>query len=361
MKTKQRKRRKDRKKKTKKKYNYVGYKKHSIEYELRKDAHVYGTYLMPKEDIVCPKEFNWMNVKNHHYYPNICGNFINPIQNQHSPVYCGSCWIINSLDVYATCYNIYRRVHGIKEPPAQFSTQEVLNWFNKHKNTKCHTGGSGFDLGLYLMYKNINFENNNVYLAKDQYHGYETTYFGSPEACSKWGPTFKTSELIKRRKDYADSLGQVCIHTKPEHKTRSPGFIVVRVFDENLLKQIIYMHGSIVAVIASEYILRYKHGIIGYNSPTAKKIFNTYKTDHIISIIGWGEEKGVKYWICKNSWGSYWGENGLFRIVMGKNHLGIESVFFQFNYFTGGAKKEYMNHFVKSKGKANIKQLLHLK
>ena len=344
-----------------KKYNYIGYKKHPVEYELKNEVEVFGTYLMPKEEINCPREFNWMNVRGHQYYPNLCGNFTNAVQNQHSPVYCGSCWIINSLDVYATCYNVYKRIHGVVEPPVQFSTQEVLNWFNKHKNTKCHTGGSGFDLGLYLMHKNVNFENNNVYLAKDQYYGYHQTYFGSPEECSKWGPSFKTSEFRKPDHDYSKSLGQVCIHTKPDHKTRSPGFAIVFKYDENLLKQMIYMHGSVVGVIASEHILTYKHGIIGHNSPTAKKILNTQATDHIISIIGWGEEKGVKFWICKNSWGSYWGENGLFRIVMNKNHLGIETVFFQFNYFSSGAKKEYMENFVKAKGKRNTKKLLHLK
>jgi len=47
--------------------------------------------------------------------------------------------------------------------------------------------------------------------------------------------------------------------------------------------------------------------------------------DHDISIVGWDEENGVKYWLGRNSWGSYWGENGLFRIVRGSNNLAIES------------------------------------
>ena len=354
------KKRKEKKRKTKKN-NYIGYKKHSIEYELINEIHAYGRYLLPKEIISFPKEFNWMNVKNHYYYHDLSGNFTNPVQNQHSPVYCGSCWIINSLDVYATHMNIYNRVHGIYEPPVQFSTQEVLNWFNKNKNVKCHTGGSGFDMGLYLMLKNINHENNNVYLAKDQYYGYHQTYFGSPENCKLWGSEFKTSSFSKPDNDYSESLGRICIHTKPDHRTRSSGFIIIRKYDENLIKQIIYMHGSIVGVIASSHILKYTHGIIGYNSPTAKKILNTYATDHIISIIGWGEENGVKYWICKNSWGSYWGENGLFRIVMGKNHLGIESVFYHFNFFKGSANKDYLDNFKKIKGRSNLKRLLQIK
>jgi len=46
--------------------------------------------------------------------------------------------------------------------------------------------------------------------------------------------------------------------------------------------------------------------------------------DHDVSITGWGEENGTKYWIIRNSWGSYWGEGGTFRLIRGINNLGIE-------------------------------------
>lgn len=39
----------------------------------------------------------------------------------------------------------------------------------------------------------------------------------------------------------------------------------------------------------------------------------------------WGVENSVKFWLCDNSWGTGWGENGLFKILRGENHCEIES------------------------------------
>lgn len=38
---------------------------------------------------------------------------------------------------------------------------------------------------------------------------------------------------------------------------------------------------------------------------------------HAVEVIGYGEEDGVEYWLCANSWNKKWGEDGYFKIAVG--------------------------------------------
>merc|ERR1712032_653673 len=47
--------------------------------------------------------------------------------------------------------------------------------------------------------------------------------------------------------------------------------------------------------------------------------------DHIMEVTGWGETPdGTKYWTVRNSWGTYWGVAGWFKLERGTNSLLIE-------------------------------------
>jgi len=50
------------------------------------------------------------------------------------------------------------------------------------------------------------------------------------------------------------------------------------------------------------------------------------QVDHSVLLVGWGEERGVKYWKLMNSWGPNWGENGFFRVRRGVDDSSIASM-----------------------------------
>lgn len=82
----------------------------------------------------------------------------------------------------------------------------------------------------------------------------------------------------------------------------------------------------------------YKNGPIGCGVHADTK-FEAYKggiyseslmwpmINHEISVLGWGKDAktGEEFWIGRNSWGTYWGEGGFFRIKMGGDNLAIET------------------------------------
>ena len=71
----------------------------------------------------------------------------------------------------------------------------------------------------------------------------------------------------------------------------------------------IYNRGPIACTIDAGPIVKYTTGI-------AKGF--SLMTDHVISVVGWGTDdaEGL-YWIVRNSWGEYWGENGYVRVKSG--------------------------------------------
>jgi cathepsin X len=81
----------------------------------------------------------------------------------------------------------------------------------------------------------------------------------------------------------------------------------------------IYVRGPVKASVNAGPLQNYIGGIL-YDSPELRN----HTHNHGVSLVGWGWDGHVQYWIVRNSWGEYWGEMGFFRIELGKNLLGIE-------------------------------------
>ncbi|MCQ6563983.1 C1 family peptidase [Paenibacillus mendelii] len=77
-----------------------------------------------------------------------------------------------------------------------------------------------------------------------------------------------------------------------------------------LIKEWIDKKGPVIAsLIVYEDLYEYKTGVY-------KHVAGEKSGSHCVSIIGYNDSDGC--WICKNSWGTDWGEEGFFRITYGE-------------------------------------------
>jgi len=66
-----------------------------------------------------------------------------------------------------------------------------------------------------------------------------------------------------------------------------------------------------------EDFVNYKSGVYQYQS-------GDFLGGHCVKCIGYGVENGTPYWLCNNSWTTYWGNKGQFKILRGQDECGIE-------------------------------------
>jgi cathepsin C len=93
--------------------------------------------------------------------------------------------------------------------------------------------------------------------------------------------------------------------------------------EEEMMRELVTA-GPLVASFEPKSDLMYYGGGIYASVPNQRTEWE--KVDHAVLLVGFGEEKGQKYWILQNSWGQEWGEGGFFRMARGTDESGIESI-----------------------------------
>jgi len=84
------------------------------------------------------------------------------------------------------------------------------------------------------------------------------------------------------------------------------------------IQQEMFTNGPVEACFSVyEDFLQYKSGVYSYSS-------GDFLGGHCVKCIGWGVEKGTPYWLCNNSWTTFWGDKGQFKILKGQDECGIE-------------------------------------
>ena len=95
--------------------------------------------------------------------------------------------------------------------------------------------------------------------------------------------------------------------------------------DVPYLKQAIYQYGPIKAsVCAGDAFMNYSSGVFA----TDESYVCDGGTNHAIVLVGWDDSKGA--WILRNSWNTWWGDNGYMLIKYGTSGVGKWASYVQY-------------------------------
>ena len=88
------------------------------------------------------------------------------------------------------------------------------------------------------------------------------------------------------------------------------------------VKTEIYSSGPVTIAIAVNDILELADGksIIDFPDNDPNDI------NHLVSIVGWGIENNIPYWVIRNTWGTNWSDNGYVRIRNDNNTLELNDM-----------------------------------
>lgn len=238
-----------------------------------------------------PKDWDWRSVNGR--------NYLSWTKNEHAPQFCAGCWAEAATSALGDRINIAKN-DGTNR--FALSAQSVIN---------CAGGGTckgGDPVRVYEFARShgIPEESCQHWVAEDPSSANCSEILVCKNCVGPSPPPGKNSNCsaVIERRDYK------------LWKVSSYGLVS----GVEAMKKAIYAHGPITCAIeATEGFKKYSGGIY-------QELVTKPKLNHAISVVGWGTtDRGVQYWVARNSWGTYWGEWGFFRIIMGGLNLGIES------------------------------------
>eukprot|EP00440_Ansanella_granifera_P054177 gb/GFBE01058726.1/.p1 GENE.gb/GFBE01058726.1/~~gb/GFBE01058726.1/.p1 ORF type:complete len:511 (+),score=93.05 gb/GFBE01058726.1/:1-1533(+) len=93
--------------------------------------------------------------------------------------------------------------------------------------------------------------------------------------------------------------------------------------EEEMMRELVEK-GPLVASFEPQSDILYYDGGVYSSAPHQREEWEP--VDHAVLLVGFGEERGKKYWLLQNSWGTEWGEDGFFRMSRGQDESGVESI-----------------------------------
>ncbi len=115
---------------------------------------------------------------------------------------------------------------------------------------------------------------------------------------------------------YASYYGQepaCAIPTGTSPKAKVQGYVQLPANDYNAVMNAVATVGPVAIAVDASAWSAYKGGIFNGCNQANPDI------DHGVVLVGYGEEKGQKYWLVRNSWSPTWGEQGYIRVARTEN------------------------------------------
>ncbi|KAL9643087.1 hypothetical protein ABK040_002804 [Willaertia magna] len=228
-----------------------------------------------------PTSFDWRNVNG--------ANYVSPIRNQGS---CGSCYSFATTAMMEARIRIATKL--AKQPI--YSPQDIVSCSSYSQGCE---GGFAYLVSKYGEDFGIVEEQCDPYFAQDSH-------------CKAYDATCPPRQYWTDYKYIGGYYGA----TTPE------------------LMQLEILQNGPIAVSLEVYsdLKNYHKGIYHHvdsqllGDEVQAPVPNPFElTNHVVVIVGWGEENGQKYWIVKNSWGTSFGMDGYFWIRRGVDECAIES------------------------------------
>jgi C1A family cysteine protease len=226
----------------------------------RLSENVPNTFI-PGAPSLTAKAFNWRDAGK-----------LTPIKNQGT---CGSCWAFTAVGVFESAWLI-RNGESVS-----LSEQNVLDCATENGKEVGSCNG-GWYAGVYNYYKTRSFQ-----LAKD------IPYKTKKETCKSG--------------------------IQSKYKVATWGYIVPNMGIPKVeeMKKALCTYGPIAATVkVTPAFQAYKSGIFDEMA----KVTSSKDINHAIIIVGWDDSKNA--YLVKNSWGSYWGEDGYVWVDYRSDNIG---------------------------------------
>ena len=200
---------------------------------------------------------------------------VSPVKDQAS---CGSCWAFSTI---ANLEGLY------------YAKKGVMKTFSEQMLVDCDTSDSGCNGGL-MQYAFTWLKKNGIMLDSDY------PYTGTKGTCK--------SDKSK----YVDM-------SVTGYKKLGSSWSTWSAVDEDEVKEFLYETGPLAIALNADPLQTYTSGILDLTSTKCP----SSGINHAVTLVGYGTENNVAYWIVKNSWGTAWGEKGYFRIRRGNGTCGV--------------------------------------